>query len=408
MEQILNSPERRLFLYMGMIHSSCGMWTWCFSEQGELYYTSCPCENELQQFFYIGGCMDYALNQREAAKEPFIMNDTLGMIWAGEYVQLKNEKRLVVIGPVFYMSASAQFINEKLQELGLSVQMCISCMKIMNTVPVVHMTVFMHYVKMLHYAIYMADGHGVEIRYQHFEKKNQYSEELIPSDFEMSNSQEALLLQCVRDGNVNYAKAFENLKMIHSDLMRAENPQRYFSNVIIIFISQCARAAIEGGLSVKTAKELEWKYINRVEKQRTLLELRQLEKDMLDEFIHNVNEAKNSYGISKPIRECCTYVKGHFTEPLTLSDIAKQTGYTEYYLTRKFQKEMGIKLLDYIKEVRLEYAKIWLATTDKSIQEISSQLQFDERSYFSRVFKKKNGVTPAEFRNRMWNGNKEG
>ena len=73
-------------------------------------------------------------------------------------------------------------------------------------------------------------------------------------------------------------------------------------------------------------------------------------------------------------------------------------GYTEYYLSRKFQQEMGIRLLDYIKNVRLEYAKVWLLSTDKSIQEISEQLRFGTRNYFTRVFKEKTGKTPAAYR----------
>ena len=106
MELILNSVERRLWLYMGMIHSVSGMWTWCFSENGDLYYTCCPNEEELKQFFYIGGCMDYAMEEGRKLSHPFIMNDTLGLMWAGEYAQCKDERRLIVIGPVFYLDTS--------------------------------------------------------------------------------------------------------------------------------------------------------------------------------------------------------------------------------------------------------------------------------------------------------------
>lgn len=61
---------------------------------------------------------------------------------------------------------------------------------------------------------------------------------------------------------------------------------------------------------------------------------------------------------------------------------------------------MGIKLLDYIKKVRLSYAKVWLLTNEKSIQEISEILQFSTRNYFTKVFKAQEGITPAEYRER--------
>ena len=61
---------------------------------------------------------------------------------------------------------------------------------------------------------------------------------------------------------------------------------------------------------------------------------------------------------------------------------------------------MGIRLSDYIRDTRLEYAKIWLVSTEKSIQEISDLLQFCSRNYFSRVFKEKEGMSPQEYRQR--------
>ena len=49
------------------------------------------------------------------------------------------------------------------------------------------------------------------------------------------------------------------------------------------------------------------------------------------------------------MHECCEYIQSNLLKPLELSDIAKEVGYTEYYLTKKFNKEMGVRLLDYIK-----------------------------------------------------------
>ena len=54
---------------------------------------------------------------------------------------------------------------------------------------------------------------------------------------------------------------------------------------------------------------------------------------------------------------------------------------------------------DYIKEAKIEYAKIQLLTTSKGIQEISDLLNFSSRNYFSKVFREIVGVTPAAFQN---------
>ncbi|MBM6751043.1 glycoside hydrolase family 3 C-terminal domain-containing protein [Mediterraneibacter glycyrrhizinilyticus] len=121
---------------------------------------------------------------------------------------------------------------------------------------------------------------------------------------------------------------------------------------------------------------------------------------IMDECVEAVCRIQEQGNISKPIQACCDYIKAHFNEPIDLKKIAKSVGYTEYYLTKRFQKEMGIKLLDYIKKVRISYAKVWLITNEKSIQEISEILQFTSRNYFTKVFKAQEGMTPAEYRER--------
>lgn len=54
--------------------------------------------------------------------------------------------------------------------------------------------------------------------------------------------------------------------------------------------------------------------------------------------------------------------------------------------------------VDYIKQARIQCAHILLESTSKSIQEISEDLHFSSRSYFSTVFQAQIGVSPAIYR----------
>ena len=105
-------------------------------------------------------------------------------------------------------------------------------------------------------------------------------------------------------------------------------------------------------------------------------------------------------GLSREIRRVREYISHHYAEPLELAKLAQQVGYSEYYLTRKFTRQTGEKLSDYILEIRIGAAKRQLLTTQKDIQRISEELQFGSRSYFDRVFRNKVGVTPAQYRQR--------
>ena len=79
-------------------------------------------------------------------------------------------------------------------------------------------------------------------------------------------------------------------------------------------------------------------------------------------------------------------------------DLAALVGYTEYYLTHKFKEETGLSVTNYVKFAKVERAKVLLKSTPLSVREISEQLGFATRNYFSAVFQQVTGKTPMEFR----------
>ena len=111
-----------------------------------------------------------------------------------------------------------------------------------------------------------------------------------------------------------------------------------------------------------------------------------------------IRQVLEADGLSKAVRDARDYIRMNYTKSLSAEEIARHCGYTEYYLTRKFAKEMGMKLTDYIRSVRLDAAKVMLLTSEKDIQQISEELQFGSRSYFDRVFRQEIGLSPKQFR----------
>ncbi|MCD7917820.1 MAG: AraC family transcriptional regulator, partial [Clostridiales bacterium] len=91
-------------------------------------------------------------------------------------------------------------------------------------------------------------------------------------------------------------------------------------------------------------------------------------------------------------------ISNHPEEKLTLELLAQKARYTQTYLSRRFRQEMGVSIVDYIRQIRLERAQYWLTYTDKSIEEISDVLGFGNRSYFSKSFRDATGVTPTDYR----------
>ncbi len=92
------------------------------------------------------------------------------------------------------------------------------------------------------------------------------------------------------------------------------------------------------------------------------------------------------------------YAEESFDTRLTLKELASLYHKNEKYLGRLFKKEMGLEFSDYCLSIKLENAEKLLIETDLCVLDIALECGFNNVSYFNRVFKRKNGITPLEFR----------
>ena len=96
-----------------------------------------------------------------------------------------------------------------------------------------------------------------------------------------------------------------------------------------------------------------------------------------------------------------SFLDEHYKEKLSLESVASQFFMDKHYLARLFKEQYGVTLVTYLQQVRITHAKRMLRFTDKSIEEIGLECGIGELNYFSRVFKKLEGVSPSEFR-KVW------
>lgn len=100
-------------------------------------------------------------------------------------------------------------------------------------------------------------------------------------------------------------------------------------------------------------------------------------------------------GLSEQIIEI---VEQEYTEDISLELIGDRLHYNPNYLSNIFKKETGVTFSDYLTSYRFEVAKKWLRETDVTIKEISQRLQYRNPQNFIRSFKKKENMTPGEYR----------
>jgi AraC-like DNA-binding protein len=73
-------------------------------------------------------------------------------------------------------------------------------------------------------------------------------------------------------------------------------------------------------------------------------------------------------------------------------------GLNRSYLSQLFKKETGFTVSDFIQIERIEEAKRLIELSGISLSDIATRLQFNDQSYFTKVFKKYTGITPRQFK----------
>lgn len=92
------------------------------------------------------------------------------------------------------------------------------------------------------------------------------------------------------------------------------------------------------------------------------------------------------------------YFYENYQNEIYLADVANYLNMSEVSLSRFIKKHTGKNYIEYLNDLRLGVAARLLVSTDKTISEISFECGFNNLSNFNRIFKKRKGITPKEFR----------
>ena len=101
---------------------------------------------------------------------------------------------------------------------------------------------------------------------------------------------------------------------------------------------------------------------------------------------------------SRRVLKVKNYINEHYKNEIRLSDMASLAGMSASAFSRFFKLHTGRNLTDYIIDMRLGYASRLLVDSTNSIAEISYSCGFNNLSNFNRIFRKKKGCSPSEFR----------
>lgn len=332
---------------------------------------------------------------------PLILETNVGMLWIIGFAH-KNKKleSIHFLGPAVTGRDTSDLLRQKLETYELSVRTHSIVNKMIATTPLIPIGMLANYAVMLHFAL---NDEALPLSDVNFFAQDR--EVLSPSRETYSVAAESLwkkeqqFCQMFENGDYSAVSTIISLLSISSGVRsELKDTVRKNKNNALVLLTLCSRSCIRGGLHPSAAFDLHEYYASLLEECRTTGEVIKFCKDMVSDFMLQVQRARAVSSISPPIQNICYYIQKHLTEPLCMKDLAKLTGYTEYYFSYKFQKETGITVKDYILNERISQAKRMLTDSSQSIQEISDMLGFCNRSYFSTCFMKKVGMSPSQYK----------
>ncbi len=423
------------------------LYTWTYDPDGTLIATTCPNRAIFHELFFQCDYMQQILDYAKNASSPYALSIYMGLVW---YAVLEKEenilKKIYLLGPVFQYPVSPRRLDNVLREYedrGMSFRSRRLLLQAMKDLPVIPHTQLASYGIMLHYC-----ANGQRLTYRDLNALKDTPEDAEsspekrrnrrprPSESDPSEPLESFyagtaeefdqkqtpmpdavyqtirrteenLVERLRSGTLLDTEAPDDPQTYHMALLPTDSSgivsplgKSRFSAVLLTYL--CARTAVDCGLTWEEAYRLADEYIGKIDEHHSPIGLQHLMSSICQDFGDRIRRfRRDSHPCSREVRLCEDYVHNHLTENIPMKHLADLTGYTPYYLSRKFKEETGCPLTAYIRREKIKYAAHLLITTEDSISKITEEIGLSSRSHFSEDFAKIMGMPPGAYRKKF-------
>lgn len=217
------------------------------------------------------------------------------------------------------------------------------------------------------------------------------------SSVEARYAVENAMLEAVRRGKFAEAIYQQNLFMGFTLDQRVPDALRDVKDMIIAANTLCRKAIQQAAVHPLYIDGISGRFVSEIEQAENVEQVNALIPKMLRHYCLLVQEHSLAR-YTGTIRDCLNYIDFHYMEPLSLESLAVRFSVNKNYLSSRFHKEVGMTVTDYINQIRVQRASGLLRKTSLSVQQVAEQCGFADGNYFTRIFKKIQGVTPNEYR----------
>lgn len=208
---------------------------------------------------------------------------------------------------------------------------------------------------------------------------------LIPIDLEYA------IIQHVREGNPDEAMRVFDKLADHYRKMTIRELEKHAVHFLMQLQNGIMRPEDENTL-------LDLDYVSDGESEIILtiiMRLRQIVKDYAERTRSYLRTQMN-HVIQRVIR----MIHEQYATNIKLGEVAEKLGVNPSYLSTLFKQETGVSFSDYLSRYRIERAKIFLKEANLKIYEVAQRVGYTDGRHFSQLFRRSQGVTPLEYRNR--------
>lgn len=158
-----------------------------------------------------------------------------------------------------------------------------------------------------------------------------------------------------------------------------------------------SRSAVDGGANLNAILELNTVFYQELLKIKNRDEICLWTRNMLETFMNQVEDNKDQKNV-QAIQKAAEYIRENYRNKLTIDDIAQVVYLSPCYVSRIFKQGLGCTLMEYLTQVRVEKAKTMLKNPKYNVMQVAEESGFEDPGYFTRVFKKIEGITPSRFK----------
>jgi len=224
-----------------------------------------------------------------------------------------------------------------------------------------------------------------------------------PSSTHLSMQHERKLIGYIRLGEREKVKKFLN-HVLGGIFLDRDNDLAMIKIRLLELLTGMCRVGLQAGAPAERITEQYFMAVNDLQQAVDDDVIYSWTMDIFDKMMDVIYISRDNAEYNS-VRQVIEYLQEHYNQDLTLDDVARKVHISPSHLSRLFKDELGMTIIDYLTDIRIAAAKQMLENSDLMVKEIAEKVGYQEASYFTRVFKKNTGVSPAEYR-RLWSCSK--